>query len=371
MGVRPARVGDSFLARARPAAGRLSLGALGLALALLVSAAWGTGIFYLLVRLGTPAPVRLASLDGVHVYVGVVGGVFVLAKVARAGFRHRVAGVPNVVPWQRWLSWSLLTLYAAVFVTGALVLLPVPGRIYAGLVEMHLLTSVWALLPTTWHVWHYRARALPYLRRWAGRAAGRRFWAAFVLVLVPAPLLVADAPAISQLPSVLGGAAWAPVGLRGDYLDAVALAPDGRTLVAAGDALYVSRDGGGVWVRVDLPAGAATPAAGASAADQHAGHEHGAPAPADSITSLVVGAGGVLAGTAQGLYAGGFDGPLRPVALPGGGGIRALAPAPADPQVVWAAASTGPLRSQDGGRSWARLADGLARPPDSAAVACL
>ena len=187
MGLRTG-VADSFLARARPVSGRLSLGALGLALVLLVSVAWGTGIFYLLVRLGTPSPVRLAALDGIHVYVGVVGGVFVVAKVVRVGLRHRVDGVPNVVPWQRWLSWSLLALYAAVFVTGVLVLLPVPGRVHADLVEMHLLTSIWALLPTSWHVWHYRARALPYLRRWAARAAGRRFWAAAVLVLLPAPL---------------------------------------------------------------------------------------------------------------------------------------------------------------------------------------
>ena len=118
------------MARAWPAPGRLSLGALGLGLVLLVSVAWGTGLFYLLVRLGAPSPVRLAALDGIHVYVGVVGGVFVLAKVARVGLRHRVEGVSGVVPWQRWLSWSMLVLYGAVFLTGVLLLLyyrpPVP-----------------------------------------------------------------------------------------------------------------------------------------------------------------------------------------------------------------------------------------------------
>jgi hypothetical protein len=372
VGLGSARVAETFLARARPVRGRLSLGALGLALALLVSAAWGTGIFYLLVRLGTPSPVRLATLDGIHVYVGVVGGVFVVAKVARVGLRHRVDGVPNVMPWQRWLSWSLLALYAAVFVTGVLILLPVPGRVYADLVEMHLLTSIWALLPTTWHVWHYRSRALPYLRRWAARATGRRFWTAAVLVLLPTPLLMADAPAVSQLPAVLGGSAWSPAALDGAYLDAVALAPDGRTVVAAGDALYVSRDGGVVWVRVDLPANAPAPAPGQAATpEDHAGHEHGQPAPANPITSLVAGADGVLAGTPQGLYASGFDGPLTQVALPGGGDVRALAANLADPRTVWAASTAGPLRSTDGGRTWARLPAGLARPESVAAVGYL
>jgi hypothetical protein len=75
--------------------------------------------------------------------------------------------VPGVVPWQRWLSWSMLVLYTAVFLTGVLLLLPIRGQAYADLVQLHLLTSVWALPLTTWHAWHYRAGALPYLRRWA------------------------------------------------------------------------------------------------------------------------------------------------------------------------------------------------------------
>ncbi len=62
--------------------------------------------------------------------MGVVGGVFVLAKVSRVGLRHRVEGVPGVVPWQRWLSWSMLVLYAAVFGTGVLALLPLRGLLY-------------------------------------------------------------------------------------------------------------------------------------------------------------------------------------------------------------------------------------------------
>jgi hypothetical protein len=73
---------------------------------LLVSAAWGTGLFYLVARLGLPAPVQLAWVDGVHVYVGLVGAVFIVGKIVRVGLRYPVRGVPTVVPWQRWMSSS-------------------------------------------------------------------------------------------------------------------------------------------------------------------------------------------------------------------------------------------------------------------------
>jgi len=359
------------VARAWPARGRLSLGALGLGLVLLVSVAWGTGLFYLLVRLGAPSPVRLATLDGIHVYVGVVGGVFVVAKVARVGLRHRVDGVPAVVPWQRWLSWSMLVLYGAVFLSGVLLLLPIRGRPYADLVQLHLLTSVWALLPTTWHALHYRSRAWPYLRRWTSRASGRRFWTGIALVALPLPVLLSDAPAVSQLPAVLAGASWTPVeATRGAYLDAVALAPDG-TLVAAGDALYLSRDGV-VWLRVDMPAPAA-PASGATpapAAGGHAGHEHGQPAPPNPLTALAVGPSEVFAGSSRGLFATTFAGQVEQVAFPGGG-VRGLAMDPADPRTLWATSAAGPLVSMDGGQGWSRQAAGLSRPADVSAIAYL
>jgi len=359
----------SSLTRAWPARTRLSVGALGLALVVLVSAAWGTGIFYLLARLGAGSPVRLAALDGVHAYVGLVGGVFVLAKVARVGLRHPVAGVPAVVPWQRWLSWSMLVLYGTVFLSGVIVLLPVRGRVFGNLVELHLLTSVWALLPTTWHVWHYRSRALPYLRRWTRRAAGRRFWSALALVALPAPLLVADGPAVSQLPQVSGGSRWTPIdALRGSYLDAIATSPDGRTLVAAGDALYLSQDGA-VWVRVDLPAaGAAGPAAPADAS--HAGHEHGQPAPANAVTALAVGPDQVFAATSRGLFLGGFDGSLRHLASPSGA-VRALAMDPGDSRTLWAASDAGPAVTVDGGQTWSVQAAELVHPRDVSAIAFL
>jgi photosystem II stability/assembly factor-like uncharacterized protein len=373
VGVRSASLAaaaQSSMARAWPARGRLSLGALGLGLVLLVSVAWGTGLFYLVVRLGGPSPVRLATLDGIHIYVGVVGGIFVLAKILRVGFRHRVDGVPNVVPWQRWLSWSMLVLYGAVFLTGVLLLLPVRGRPYADLVQFHLLTSVWALLPTTWHALHYRSRALPYLRRWASRLAGRRFWLGLALVLLPVPILLVDAPAVSQLPAVLGGASWTPVdAMSGPYLDAIALGPDG-TMVAAGDAIYVSHDGV-VWLRVDVPATAApSPASGQSAANIHAGHEHGQPAPLNPLTSLAVGQSQVFAGSSQGLFVSTFDGQIRQLAFPGGG-VRGLALDPSVPTTLWATSAAGPFLSTDGGQSWTLQAAGLSRPADVSAIAFL
>jgi hypothetical protein len=359
------------MARAWPARGRLSLGALGLGLVLLVSVAWGTGLFYLVVRLGGPSPVRLAALDGIHVYVGVVGGIFIIAKVVRVGFGHRVEGVPNVVPWQRWLSWSMLVLYGAVFLTGVLLLLPVRGRPYADLVQLHLLTSVWALLPTTWHALHYRSRALPYVRRWASRLGGRRFWLGLALVLVPLPLLLADAPAVSQLPAVLGGATWTPVdAMSGPYLDAIAQGPDG-TLVAAGDAIYISHDGV-VWLRVDVPATTTPAPAGgqAAASNPHAGHEHGQAAPPNPLTSLSVGPSEVFAGSSQGLFASTFDGQIRQLAFPGGG-VRGLALDPSVPTTLWATSAAGPFLSADGGRSWTLQAAGLSRPGDVSAIAFL
>ena len=373
MGVRSASLAaaaQSSLARAWPLRGRLSLGALGLALVLAVSVAWGTGLFYLLARLGTGSPVRLASLDGIHVYVGVVGGVFVLFKVVRVGLRHRVEGVPGVVPWQRWLSWSMLVLYSAVFVTGVLLLLPVHGRPYADLVQLHLLTSIWALLPTTWHVWHYRARATPYLRRRARRLAGRRYWIGLALVALPLPVLLADAPAVSQLPAVQGGASWSPIDvLQGSYLDVIAQAPDG-TLVAAGDALYISHDGV-VWLRVDLPASTSTVpgAAQPPANDQHAGHQHGQAAPPNPITTMAVGSSDVFVGTPQGLFESSFAGPLQQVAFPGGG-VRGLAMDPAG-HLLWATSASGPLVTADAGKTWSHLAAGLDRPADASAIAYL
>src|SRR5439155_18451896 len=122
----------------------------------------------------------------------------------------------TAVPWQRWMSWSLLALYGVIFVSGVLVLLPIPGRVYSSLVELHLLTSVWALVPTSWHVWHYRSRATPFLVRFLRRARGRRFWFGIALTMTPAAIIVTQQPpALSQLSQVMAGSTWTPAGLKG------------------------------------------------------------------------------------------------------------------------------------------------------------
>lgn len=156
-------------ARARRLPAEISLGMLGVTLVLLVSLAWASGLVYLVVRLGLPAPASLALADAVHVYVGLASVLVIGAKVRRVGFRSRVAGVPELAAWHRWVSWSLLVLYAGVYLTGALLLFSFPMTVRTTLVNAHLLTSVWAAVPTTWHVWHHGHRAtqlLPRVGRW-------------------------------------------------------------------------------------------------------------------------------------------------------------------------------------------------------------
>lgn len=247
--------------RGRPAPGQLSLGALGLALVLVVSGAWVTGSFYLLARLGPGSPVALAALDGLHFYAGLVGGAFVVAKVVRVGLRRRVPGVPGLLLWQRWISLSMLVLYAVVFASGISLLLPIRGDVYGKLTEVHLLTSIWAVAPTTWHVWHYRARALPYVTRLGPGIVRLRFWIGLGL-LVPVTLaLLLEPRAASQLPQVMGGSSWSRTGLNGTYLRTITTSPDGSSLIAGGDdGLFFSRDGA-TWSRLGLPT--PTPASGA------------------------------------------------------------------------------------------------------------
>jgi hypothetical protein len=350
---------------------RLSVGALGLSLAILVSVAWGTGLVYLASRLGLGSVLRPALIDGVHVYVGLVGGAFLAVKIARVGFRHRVPGVAGVVAWHRWISWSLLVLYTVVLASGVALLLPLPGQTYGTLVDLHLLASAWALLPTTWHVWHYRRRALPHLP-FRGRSGGRarRYWLALGLALAPTVALVAAPRAISQLPQLQQGPGWTRAALAGHYLDVVTTTPDGGSLVAAGDALYVSRDGA-TFSRVVPPAidpyanGQLSPAL--DIADGHANHE--APPSASLIHALAVGGEAVYVGTNVGLFGADRLGePLRQLAFDRNA-VFSLTIDPSDPSAIWAASASGPMFSGDGGGTWTRLADGLRHPTDLAALA--
>jgi hypothetical protein len=335
-------------------AGRLSVGALGLSLALIVSVAWGTALFYLAARLGAGSGLRLAWIDAVHVYVGLVGGVFVVAKVARVRFRYRVAGVPEVVRWQRWLSWSMLGLYSCVFASGVLLLFPIPGRLYGDLVNFHLLTSFWALVPTTWHVWHYRRRALPFLTRILPRGRTGVYWVGVGLALLPSLVVVANARSLSQLPRVLGGARWTPYALQGSYLDRITVGPHG-TLIAAGDAVYISGDGT-VWTQIDLPAAEVPSNVGAPAV-----HQHGAPSGNNLALSVAVSGETTFVGAGAGLYSSSSQtGPFVPLAF-AGSRVDAVVGDPANPRSLWAGTSTGLMHSLDAGQSWSAATTGLAK----------
>jgi photosystem II stability/assembly factor-like uncharacterized protein len=344
-------------------AGRLSVGALGLSLALIVSIAWGTALFYLAARLGLDTKIRLAWIDAIHVYVGLVGGVFILAKVSRVRFRYKVAGVAEVIPWQRWISWSLLVLYSAIFISGVLALVPLHGKLYEDLLNFHLLTSVWAVPPTTWHVWHYRRRAAPYLLRLLPHGRTLRYWAGILLALAPALVVVANARALSQLPQLMGGSTWSQAGLGGSYLDRIAIGPDG-SLIAAGDALYVSRDGT-VWTQVDIPGVPLPP----SASPAPAVHQHGAPTGKNLGLSLAEAGSSIYVGATSGLYR--TDSPSGPLVEIGfqGKTVSALAVDPSEPGSLWAATSAGLMRSPDAGATWVAADMGLSRPNGVLAIA--
>jgi len=355
------------LSRRSPAA-RLSIGALGLTLVLMVSAAWATGVVYLQARLGLGWPLRPALVDGAHAYVGVVGGVFVAAKVARVGLRHRVRGVPSVVPWQRWVSWSLLVLYGAVFVSGVLLFLPIRGVAYNNLVNVHLLASIWAVLPTSWHVWHYRRRALPYLTRWRRRGHAWRYWIAIGVAVTPAIVLLTQPRAASQLPLVMAGPGWSRADLAARSVGTVTTTADGRSLLAAGDALYLSHDGM-AWSRIEAPVTQRAAPQTVSEADNHPlGHEAAVAAPL--IQAVASGGDTLYVGTSDGLFRmAGRQGTLERLAFPGNE-VGSIAVSPADPRSIWAASASGPMFTGDGGQTWTRLGAGLRHPTEVPVLAC-
>jgi photosystem II stability/assembly factor-like uncharacterized protein len=344
-------------------AGRLSVGALGLSLALIVSIAWGTALFYLAARLGIDTRVRLSWIDAAHVYVGLVGGVFIVAKLSRVRFRYKVAGVAEVIPWQRWISWSLLVLYSGVFVSGVLALLPIHGRLYEDLLNFHLLSSVWAVPPTTWHVWHYRRRAAPYLLRILPRGRTVLYWGGLALAVVPVVVVVGNARALSQLPEVMGGSSWSQTALSGSYLDRIVAGPNG-SLIAAGDALYVSSDGT-VWTQIDIPGVPLPP----SATPTPAVHQHGVPTGKNLGLALGVAGNTIYVGTNNGLYR--TDTQTGPLVMVGfqGKSVTALAVDPSDPRSLWAGSSSGLMHSSDGGATWSAADNGLSNPNAVAAIA--
>ncbi len=327
----------------RTLASRLSVGALGVALVVLVSIAWGTGLLYLVVRIGLPSPVRLVFVDGVHIYVGLASIAFFAAKISRVGFHQQVSGVPELVLWQRWVSWGLLVLYSAVYGTGLLLLPPWPRVLREGLVNAHLLTSVWAAVLTTWHVWHHRSRALPYLPG-AGRRLPHRFWVGMALVILPMAGILTSPPALSPLTQNGAGGAWTPAALRGIFLDRMAISPDGQTVVAGGVGLYASQLPGGGWRRIDFPS--------------------------DLVLGLALPRGPVAAyvGTGEGLYASArIDGPYNRLPFPSWG-VHAIAVDPDNPNTIWASSRDGFWRSRDGGVHWISESVGISYPREAWAI---
>lgn len=305
---------------------------------------------------------RLSWIDAAHVYVGLVGGVFIVAKISRVRFRYKVAGVAEVVPWQRWISWSLLVLYSAIFISGILALLPIHGRLYEDLLNFHLLSSVWAVAPTTWHVWHYRRRAAPYLTRLLPRGRSLRYWAGISLAVVPALLVVANARSLSQLPQIMGGSAWSQSALNGSYLDRIISRPDG-SLVAAGDALYVSQDGT-VWTQIDIPGVPLPP----SATPTPGVHQHGAPTGKNLGLSLAAAGSSIYVGTNNGLYRTDTQtGPLVQIGFQGST-VTAVAVDPSGLRSLWAGSSSGLMHSSDGGSTWSGAGAGLSKPNAVSAI---
>lgn len=330
------------LGQRRSLGSRLSLGALGLGLVLLVSLAWATGFFYVTARVGLPAPASLALVDGVHVYVGLASIAFFAAKLSRVGLRQHVDGVPELLAWQRWISLSLAILYTAVYSTGVLLLIPWPSVVSKPLVNAHLLTAVWAALPSTWHVWHYRPQALPYLSH-LGRRTQIRFWLGMGLVLVPLLVVLAVPRALAPATKGLLGAAWEPAGAEGLFLDRLAITADGRMFVAGGEGLYVTRAELADWRRV--------------------------PFPAELILGLGISPGAVYVGTSDGLYAGQVaDGPYHRLPFPSRE-VHGIAVDPNNPQVIWGSSRGGFWKSTDGGQHWVPESMGIQHPEDAWAIA--
>lgn len=312
----------------RPRDGTPSIQRFGLALAILVGAAWLTGLPYLLVRFSLPMPIPLSRIDGPHAFLGLATVALLVAKIVELA-AHRVAAAVRRGPaWQRWLSRALAFLYGGVLVSGLLLLPPWPAPVRGQLVNLHLLLAAWALVATVPHLFIHLRQRLPSVRFDARLAAG------LLVVLLPAVALAALPVALSPLAQLGAGGSWTAVGKPGTWMFRVQRLPDGR-LLAAGQGVWTSADGGRSW--------AAEPQAGQTL-----------------VFSEAVGPGGgpVYLGTADGLLmAPGVDGPYTSLAVPSVP-VTAVYVDPADPTQVWIGGH-GVWRSGDGGRHWAPAVEGL------------
>ena len=173
---------------------------------------------------------------------------------------------------------------------------------------------------------------------------------------MPALLVVANARSLSQLPQIMGGSAWSQSALHGSYLDRIISRPDG-SLVAAGDALYVSQDGT-VWTQIDIPGVPLPP----SATPSPGVHQHGAPTGKNLGLSLATAGNSIYVGTNNGLYRTDTQtGPLAQVGFQGST-VTAVAVDPSDVRSIWAGSSSGLMHSSDGGSTWSVADAGLSKP---------
>jgi hypothetical protein len=307
----------------RPA---LDLQASGIALVVLLAAAWLTALPYLLVRLGLPGLVPIDRVDAPHAFLGLAAVGLLTVKVVDL-VRHRAAvRAWRMPPWQTWLSRALAYLYGAVVLTGLLLLIPWPAVLRTDLVELHLLTATWALLATIPHlVVHLRGRL--HGLRVSPRLAGGLLAAA-----LPALLLASFPLALSPLAQLGAGGSFQPVGPPGAWMFRLLRLADG-SLLAAGQGVYRSADGGRTWTAE--PAGDALVFA---------------------VTQLPDGE--LLLGTSDGLLrAAGPAGPYVPVAVPSPP-VTAIHADPSAPSSIWIGGH-GVWASTDGGADWAPDVKGL------------
>ncbi|GAC1689427.1 MAG: hypothetical protein PVS2B1_11240 [Candidatus Dormibacteraceae bacterium] len=361
----------------RSRASALSMAALGIGLVVLIGITWGTGLLYITSRAGLPSPVRLAIVDSVHIYVGLAAAVFFGLKVWRVGFRRKVAGVPNLSLWQRWVSWSLVILYPAIFLTGFAAVLPLGGAWKESMVQAHLLTSVWSLVPTTLHLIHHRARAAAHLIRPGARRLRPRLLAGIAIAALPAVLWLPYPRAVSPASEAGVGGAWVPSGLQGVSLDQIAVSADGTYLVAAGDGIYVSDARGRSWHHLDVggpapgahnaePIVAAPAAASAAAPTEH--RVHAVPPGDISVLTPARGPVAIYAGSSAGLYSTADTlSPFTQDHFPGGE-VRAIAVDPSNPFERWVATGSGVWFTWVFGHGWTNESNGLTDPNGSSAL---
>ena len=355
----------------------LSMAALGIGLVVLIGITWGTGLLYITSRAGFSSPLRLALVDSIHIYVGLAAAVFFGMKVWRVGFRTKVVGVPELTLWQRWVSWSLLILYPSIFLTGFAAVLPLGVAWKESLVQAHLLTSVWSLVPTTLHLIHHRARARGQL---VVRRTGRlrpRLWAGIAIAVLPAVLWLPFPHAVSPVAEAAAGGAWVPSGLQGIYLDQVAVSPDGTHLVAAGDGVYISDARGRSWHHLDLGglapgAHSAQPVSDTSAGVGGAalGHsDHIVPPGSISALTLARGPVAIYAGSSTGLFSSdSASSSITQDHFPGGE-VRSIAVDPRNPFERWVASGSGVWFTWVFGHGWTNESSGLTNPDGASALA--